>query len=211
MLKGPQLRPSEQRKRLKRYLRVLRANYNRAWRELEEVFRIRKGCPFEHSLRYHRFDEARKLLELAEKCLKEVNHCYALRLAAFQPGAQIVVTITMRGFEPRPTRYLILDVEWSKGDEYHYVVHEITKTGTLHKGRYPHWVSPSNRIAIELCDEPLPEETRWRAQARRDATKALFEAVLQRGDLAMFELPKPHPAPAPRPQYPFWATSTPFP
>lgn len=205
MLKGSQLRPSEQRKRLQRYLRALRANYNRAYREASEVFRIRRGCPFEHSLRYRRFDDARKLLELAEKCLKEINHCYALRLAAFQPGTQIVVTTTMRGFEPRPTRYLVRDVEWRKGDEYHYVVHELTKTGTLHKGRYPHWVSPSSRIAIEQCDEQLPKETQWEADARRGAAKALLETVLQQGDLAMFQAARETAIPEVTRPYPFWS------
>lgn len=205
MLRGTQLRPSEQRKRLQRYLRVLRANYNRAYRELSEVFLIRKGCPFEHRLRSRRFDDAIELVKLAEKCLAEINHCYALRLAAFRPGDQMIVRTVMRGYEPRATRYLVLDVEWGKRDEYHYVVHELTKAGELHKGRYASWVWPSNRISIELCDAPLGDDARRYAEGRRRAANELFDAVLQQGDISMFAPPPPKASPSPpsRP-FPFW-------
>jgi len=101
----------------------------------------------------------------------------------------------IRGFPPDPRRYLVLDVEWRKRDECAYVVHELTKSGALHKGRYSTWLSPSNRVSIEYCDEPLPDETRWRAESARRASAALLEAVLEKGELSML-LPKP-PAPLP--------------
>jgi len=186
MLIRPQLRPIQQRKRLRAYLRVLRANSSRAYRELSVLFRIRKGCPFELALRQRRLEDANELLKLGEKCLAEVNHCYALRLAPFQPGDQIVVTTKIRGLSPEPRRYLVLDVEWRKRDDFIYEVHELTKGGTLHKGRYPTPLFPSNRISIEKCEEPLPEETKLRACAARTAAKQLMETALQSGDLSIF-------------------------
>ena len=111
----------------------------------------------------------------------------------------------MSGFAPDPRRYLVLDVEWRKRDEYIYVVQELTKTGMPHKGRYQTWLCPSPKVSIELCDEPLPEETRARGEGRRRAMKELCEAILENGNLALF-LPKPPQGSAPsRPHYPFWA------
>ena len=115
MKRRRQLRTSDQRDRLRGYLRTLRANYNRASRELFETSRIRKGCPLELALRCRRFDDASQLLKLGEKCLAELNHCYALRVAAFRPGDQILVKTTMPGFDPDPRRFIVLDVLWRKG------------------------------------------------------------------------------------------------
>ena len=203
MHKPRQLRVAEQRKRLQKYLRTLRADYNRAWRELSAIFRIRKGCPLEHQLRHRRFEGTAELLKLAEKCLEELNHCYALRLAAFRPGDQLLVKTTICGFPPDPRRYLVLDVRWAKRDSYWYEVHELTKAGMLHKGRYPHMLCPSSRVSIERCDEPLPEETRRQAEWARRASVAFLETTLKKGDLAKFLLKSPAPSRAERP-YPFW-------
>ena len=151
MIKRLELRPSEQRRVLARYLRTLTANCNRAYRELLEVSRVRRGCPFERHLRYKRLDDANELLKLGKKCLDEINRCYALRLAPFSPGDQLVVKTTIPGLPPDPRRYLLLNVEWRRRDEYIYEAHELTKTGTLHKGRYPGALCPSSRISIEKC------------------------------------------------------------
>jgi len=203
MKRRHQLRTSVQRDRLQRYLRTLRANYNRASRELFETSRIRKGCPLEQSLRYKRFEDASQVLKLAEKCLAELNHCYALRLAAFRPGDHILVKITMPGFDPRPCRYIILDVVWSKGDQYHYEVQELTKAGAAHRGRYPHWLTHSDRVSMEYSDQPLAPEAKWLADDRRHASKELLEAVLEKGDLSLF-LPEPSTPAVPAPRHPFW-------
>jgi hypothetical protein len=183
---------------------VLRANYKRAWRELSEIFRIRKGCPFEHQLRHRRFENANDLLKLAEKCLEEINHCYALRLAAFQPGDQLLVKTTLRGFPPNPRRYLVLDVTWRKGDSYSYEVHELTKSGALHTGRYAYGLWPSDRISIERCDDPLTDETHRRIESQRTATAELFNSVLEKGDLSMFLPRSPAPPVVVERRYPFW-------
>src|SRR2546423_12307316 len=58
-----------------------------------------------------------------------------------------------------PRRYIVTDVEWSKADAYHYVVTQLTHAGHLYKRGGDTWVSPSNRIKITRCDEPLTEET----------------------------------------------------
>jgi hypothetical protein len=204
MKRRRQMRTKDQRDRLRKYLSTLRANYNRAWGELSETSRIRKGCPLEQRLRHRRFEDATQILKLAEECLAELNHCYALRLAAFRPGDQILVKITMSGFDPRPCRCIILDVVWNKGDQYHYEVQELTKAGAVHRGRYPHWLSPSNRVSIEYSDQPLAPQAKCLANDRRRARKDLLEAILEKGDLSLFLPEPPTPAgPAPQ-QYPFW-------
>jgi len=137
-------------------------------------------------------DDANELLKLGKKCLDEINRCYALRLAPFSPGDQLVVKTTIPGLPPDPRRYLLLNVEWRRRDEYIYEAHELTKTGTLHKGRYPGALCPSSRISIEKCDQTLPEETRLRADSARRAAAELLEAVLNRGDLAIFSHAKAH-------------------
>ena len=205
MLRRSQLPATHQRVRLRAYLRTLRANYNAAYRELSLVFRIRKGCPFEHALRHRRFEDASQLLKLAEQCLAEINHCYALRMAAFRPGDQILVKLAMRGLAPDPRRYLILDVHWWKRDSHSYEAHELTKGGTLHKGRYPGPLFPSSRVSIEKCDDPLPKDTQWTADSARRKAYDFLETVLQKGDLSLFAPPKSsitHPVVA-KP-YPFW-------
>src|SRR5271168_2042271 len=99
-----QLRVNDQRERLRKYLHTLRANLKRASREMNEVTRIRKGCPLERGLRYKRYDDAYEALRLGEKCLAELNHCYAQRVAGFRPGDHILVTIVLPGFNADPQR-----------------------------------------------------------------------------------------------------------
>jgi hypothetical protein len=144
------------------------------------------------------------MLKLAEKCLAELNHCYALRVAGLRPGDHITVRVVVPGFDPRPCRYLVLDVLWSKGDQYHYEVQELTKAGTVHRGRYPTWLSPSNSVSIEYSDQSLATDAKGLADYRRRASKDLLEAVLEKGDLSPF-LPKPPPLVGSVPQqYSFW-------
>jgi hypothetical protein len=194
----------EQRKRLSAYLRIARQNYNRAWREDSATFRTRRGCPYERSLRHRRFEDASLLLKLVEACLKDLNHCYALRIAGFRPGAHVLVTTVMKGYPPAPRRYIISDVIWGKRDSYYYEVQELTKAGDPHGRRYPTWMSPSNRISIEYCNEPLGKAGEQLAASSRTRAKYLLENVLAKGDLSPF-LPKPPPdRTLPERQYPFW-------
>ena len=204
MKRRRQLRSSDQRDRLRRYLRTLRANYNRASRELFETSRIRRGCPLEQALRYKRFEDASQIPKLAEKCLAELNHCYALRVAGLRPGDHITAKTVLPGFDPRPCRYLVLDVLWSKGDQYHYEVQELTKAGTVHRGRYPTWLSPSNRVSIEYSDQLLATDAKSLADYRRRASKDLLEAVLEKGDLSLFLPEPPNPVGPGAQPYPFW-------
>ena len=169
------------------YLRTARANYNRAYREVSATYGTRRTRPFEQHLRSRCFDEAWRLLKLAELCLRELCHQRAITLAPFRPGDQILVSVTMKGYERAPQRYLIMDVEWQKGDLYHYIVREITKGGWLHRGRYEHWVTPSNRIAIEACAEPLDAETTRTAARVRANAKARRADALERGSLELFD------------------------
>jgi hypothetical protein len=204
MKRRRQLRTSDQRDRLRRYIRKVRANYNRASRELFEASRIRRGCPLELALRCKRFDDANEILKLAEKCLAELNHCYVLRLAALRPGDHIVVKIVLPGFDPSPRRYIVLDALWSKGDQYHYEVQELTKSGKVHGRRYSHGLWPSDRVSIEYCDQQLAPDAQALADGRRRGSKDLIVAVLEEGDLSLF-LPEPPATAGPVPKaYPFW-------
>ena len=145
------------------------------------------------------------MLSIAEKALEEINHCYVLRIAGFRPGDHLLVITTMRGSDPSPRRYIVLDVVWSKGDSYYYEVQELTRSGAPHKGRHPTWISPSNRISIEYCKDSLSREAQSLADGRREDAKALLEAVLEEGDLSLFQ-PKPEAANGQHSQrqYPFW-------
>ena len=166
------MRLSDQIGAMRAYLHIARANYNRAWRELATTLGKRRTCPFGQQLRSRRFNDASRLLKLAELALAELRHQQALSLAPFQPGDQIRVRTTVKGFDPDPRRYLVLDLEWEKGDNYTYVVHELTKHGRLHGRRYPTWVCPSNRISIEPCTEPLDRETVWDVESARENAEA---------------------------------------
>ncbi|MCZ7563777.1 MAG: hypothetical protein M5U08_08180 [Burkholderiales bacterium] len=130
---------------LRRYLPTARANFNRAYRE--SFTTRRRDCPFARELQYLRFKQASHLLKLTEACLAELRHQRALSLAPFQPGDPIRVCTTMKGHKPDPRRYLVFDVEWRKGDNYIYVVHELTKRGSLHKRRWRTWLCPSSWIS----------------------------------------------------------------
>jgi len=172
---------------MRRYLRTARANYNRAYRGLSYSFGKRRVCPYEIHLRGRRFDDASRLLKLAELCLGELRHQRAIFLAPFRPGDQIRVSVTMKGYDPAPRKYLVMDVEWSKGDNYSYVVHEVTKGGALHRGRHETWVSPSNRILIEACLEPLDQQTASTAASARRNTEACRAEAVEQGRLELFD------------------------
>jgi len=195
-----------QRDSMRVYLRTLKANYNRASRELMSSSMRWKSYPIEQHLRYHRFEEASAQLKLGESCLGALNHLYALRLAAYTPGDQVLVTTEMDGSPPDPRRYVIVDVEWRKRDTFIYVVWRVNKDGSLHRRSYPGWLCPSNLIRIEKCLEPLSKETERFCESTRKETKALFEDILANGDLSQF-LPKPasqhQHVPVNQP-YPFW-------
>jgi hypothetical protein len=164
---------------------------------------MRRGCPLEQALRYKRFDDASQILKLAEKCLAELNHCYALRVAGLRPGDHIVVKTVLPGFDPDPRRFIVLDVLWRKGDQLNYEIQQLTKGGTVHRGRYPHGLWPSDRVSIEYSDHPLAPDAKGLADYRRRASKDLLEAVLEKGDLSLF-LPKTPSSAAPGHRYPFW-------
>lgn len=182
---GKPARLTDQIDILRRYLPTARANFNRAYRE--SFTSRRRDCPFERELRYLRFKDASRLLKLTELCLAELRHQRAFSLAPFRPGDQVHVRTTMKGHEPNPRRYLVFDVEWRKGDNYIYVVHELTKRGSLHKGRWRTWLCPSSWIAIESCSEPLDSETVQYAEGARERAKVRRAGVLEKGKLDLFD------------------------
>jgi len=170
---------------IRRYLPTARANFNRAYRE--SFTTRRRACPFVSELQYRRFKDASRLLTLTELCLKELRHQRAILLSPFKPGDQIRVCFTMKGYERAPQRYVVIDVEWRKGDNYIYIAHELTKRGRLHRGRYPTWVCPSSYISIESCAEPLDSETIPVAESARERAKARRSEAVENGRLALFD------------------------
>jgi len=85
-----------------------------------------------------------------------------------------------------------MDVLWRKGDSYTYVVHEVTKAGALHRGRYETWMSPSNRILIEACAEPLDQQTASTAASVRRNAQACRAEAIEQGRLELFDRQPKH-------------------
>lgn len=104
----------EQRRTFALYMRTFRTNYKKAVREMDRIFRQRRMCPLEKQMRIRRFEEAREFLKFGEAGMFALNHAYAINQAAFKPGDRIVCTTTMSGYEPKPRRFLVLDVQWMK-------------------------------------------------------------------------------------------------
>jgi len=160
---------------MRAHLRTLRANYDRASRDLFSTSRMRRGCPMQLQLKHKRFTGVYELLQLGEHCLKELNHCHALRIAGFRPGDHILVTTILKGFDPSPRRYIVTDVVWHKGDS-----------------------------SMEYCNLPLDREATVLANSCRASAKRLLEDVLEKGDLARFQ-PRSTVTRVPETrQYPFW-------
>lgn len=93
----------------------------------------------------------------------------------------------MKAYERAPQKISDLGCRVAEKHAYHYVVHEITKGGWLHRGRYATWVSPNNRITIETCTEPLDGETTRTATGMREKAKAYRADALERGSLELFD------------------------
>lgn len=81
----------------------------------------------------------------------------------------------------------MFDVEWWKGDNYTYVVHQLTTRGRLHRGRYATPLCPSSHILIESCTEPLDPETVHILESARERARARRTEVLEKGNLAIFD------------------------
>ena len=116
----------EQIASLRSYLRTLRADVSRAYREHAKHWRKRRVTPFVEQLRFQRSCNATGLVEAAEECLGRLRHAQALTQAQFFPGDQIEMEVVMRGHERPPERFVIYDVEWSRNSGYCYQAWQLT-------------------------------------------------------------------------------------
>ena len=172
----------EQVDALRAYLRTLRADVNRAYREQSLHYRKRRVSPFVEHLRYQRGRSAYELVEVAEECLDRLRHARALTIAEFFPGTQITMDVVLQGYERPQERFVISDANWSKTDSYHYIVWQVTKGGQLFK-RGTSWLCPSNRVRIAACDLPLSEETARECRYFGECARQFLEDVRDRGKL----------------------------
>lgn len=102
---------------LRSYMRTLRADSSRTYREQAKHWRKRRVTPFVEQLRFQRSRNASELEEAAEECLGRLRHVQALYEAEFFPGDQIEMEVVMSGQERPPERFVIYDVEWSRSSE----------------------------------------------------------------------------------------------
>ena len=167
---------------LRVYMRTLRADINRTYREESAHYLKRRISPFVVSLRYRRFRNASELEDIAQECMKQLRQARALSIAEFFPGDHITMEVVVKGYERSPERFVINDVEWSKPDGYHYVAWQLTKGGMLFQ-RGPGWLCPSNRIRITRCDAHLPEETRRQCDWFRASALEFIDNVRDRGKI----------------------------
>jgi hypothetical protein len=165
------------------FLRTLRADSQRALREAQRNYRKRRITPFVERLRSRRIDHSWELQDVAEECLRQLRQARALSLAEWRPGDQIVVETTVPGYSSNPRRYVVVDVEWSKPDSYHYDVWQLTKAGRFYERGGRTWVFPSDRIRITRCNEPLTEEARSKCASYCSHAEQFLEEVRDRGDI----------------------------
>jgi hypothetical protein len=173
----------EQIDTMRAFLRTLRADGNRAMRDLDGNYRKRRVTPFVEKLRHRRIDNAWELRDIAEECLRQLRQARALSIAEWTPGAQIIVETIVKGFPPDPRRCVITDVYWSKPDSYHYDVWQLTKAGRFYERGGRTWLYPSNRIRISACDQALPEDTLRACASYRNDAEYFLEEVRDRGNI----------------------------
>ena len=178
---------AEQIERMKRYLRRLRTELRHRYDEFFAATKGRRDCPFEVSLKSRQLDSAREAVALAEACLTELRRQEAMFYAPFKPGDRVVVEYIDKGTLQTRGPYLITDIEPGKKTGYTYQVVELTKTGTIHKRRWPHSLFPNDRIEIRKSEQPVADEAEWDATYYRECARFSRELSFQRGQLDLFE------------------------
>lgn len=166
----------DQMSELRAFIRILRADYRRGWREADKHYLRRRITPFAHHLRYLRIDYSRELEKVAEECLQDLAHARDLEEAEFFPGDQVTVEVVLKGFERGPERQIVYDVKRC------YEMWQLTKGGILFKAG-PRSVCLSSRIKVRPCSDPLPDETQRRAEDFRQWARQFVEQARDQGKL----------------------------
>jgi hypothetical protein len=175
----------EQREAFVMYMRTVRANYQKAVREMDQIFQKRKIGSFERAMRIRRFEEAREFRRLGEASLAALNHAYAIDRATFKPGTRIVCTTEMEGYKPVPSRFIVLDVRWFNERRYAYDVWQLKKNGDLHQEHSLFPICPNTRLRIEPDDSPCSAKAEEICCQVKVTTKQFLGAVLDTGDLGI--------------------------
>lgn len=168
------------------HLRTIKANARKASAELNRGFSQRSRRPLESALRWKRYQDATDLEMIAEACLHDLRKAYAMRLAPFKPGEQVIATLAVKGFPATETRYCIWDVEPRSKGLYTYESIRITKAGVLSK-RLNIETLWADRFSLRACDEPLAGEAAATLKWRRDVYEQFLEKTVNVGSIDHFE------------------------
>ena len=179
---------AEQVEHLKRYLRRLRTELRHHYDGFFNATKGRRECAFEVQLRSRLLDTTRDTVALAEACLEELRRQEAMFYAPYKPGDRVIVEHDDKGITHSRGPYLIVDVCPDKRSGFHYEVVELTKSGAMHKRRYPHWLVPHSRLAIRPWEAPVCEEAESEANYYRECAKTSRMLAFEKGDLSLFQV-----------------------
>lgn len=175
---------ADQIDRLRAFLRTLRADVDRASREISEHSRRLKVAPFVESLRWEHYRRASELAETAEECLAELKHARAIGLVEFRPGDVVTLEVTMKGHERPLERYAVYDVELLGRKDFGYRVWQLKTNGELFQ-RGLTWISaPPRHARLTRCTDELPEETVRQCAWFRERADRLVMTATNTGKLA---------------------------
>jgi hypothetical protein len=173
---------------MRKYVRRLRVQLHHRYDEFFEATKGRRDCPFEVQLRGRLVEATRDMLALAEACLEELRRQEVMFYAPFKPGERVVVEYSAApGAPQRARQYLITDVMPDKRGGFHYEVWELTKKGTLHARRAPHWLFPRSFSAMRRSEAPVCEDAEQEARYFRECARTSRALAFEKGDLTLFE------------------------
>jgi len=172
---------------MRRYLRRLRTELRHRYDEFFAATKGRRECALEVQLRHRLLDATRDTVALAEACLEELRRQEAMFYAPFKPGDRVIVEYEVNDAMRKQRHYLIVDVCPDKRAGYHYEVAELTKNGTMHKRRWPHWLFPRNSSSLRLSDLRVSDDAEWEAKYYRECARTSRILAFENGDLSLFE------------------------
>jgi hypothetical protein len=169
-----------------RYLRRLRTELRHRYDEFFEATKGRRECAFEVQLRNRFLEATRDTVALAEACLDELRRQEAMFYAPYKPGDRVLVEYQVEGTKVTRGPYLIIDVCPDKRGGFHYEAAELTKKGTMHARRAPHWLCPRPAMAMRLSDARVCEDAEREAKYFRECAQTSRVLAFERGDLTLF-------------------------
>ena len=157
--------------RMKRCLRRLRTELHHRYDEFFEATKGRRECAFEVHLRDRLLEATCDTAALAEACLEELRRQEAMFYAPYKPGDRLLAEYQVDRATLTRGPYLIIDVCPDKRGGFHYEAAELTKKGTMHARRAPHWLSPRLALTMRLSDAPVCEDAEREASYYRECAQ----------------------------------------